>query len=77
MELNFNTRGPFYSNVTKVYGRFLQCLFRALYISGDTQLRPRRKWRDAVLGVRHGRRRDDKKLESARIKLQTVTSGTE
>lgn len=43
------------------------------YTSGDTQLRPRRKWRDAVLGVCHGRCGNDKKLESTRIKLQTVT----
>jgi len=34
------------------------------FILGDTQLRPRRKWRDAVLGVRHGCRGDDKKLKS-------------
>lgn len=40
---------------------------------GDTQLRPRREWRDAVLGVRLGRRGNDKKLQSGRIKLETVT----
>lgn len=43
------------------------------YTLGDTQLRSRRKWRDVVLGVCHRRRGNDKKLESTRIKLQTVT----
>lgn len=47
------------------------------YTPGDTQLRPRWKWRDAELGVCRGRRGNDKELESTRIKLQTVTPGTE
>lgn len=48
------------------------CFVYSPCVSGDTQLRPRWKWRDAVLGVCHGRRGNDKKLESSRFKLETV-----